>query len=321
VTDADLLVVDDLCVEYLTDAGRVRVVDGVSFAVRAGDVLGLAGESGSGKTSVVQAALRLPGQPAAITGGRVAFEGRDVLAMDDEALRRIRWARVSLVMQSAMNALNPVLTVGEQILDAIDAHDPIPRRARPARVAELLALVGIDPQRAGSYPHELSGGMRQRVVIAMALALRPRLVVMDEPTTALDVIVQREILERIAQLRGELGFAVLFISHDLQLMLEFCTRIGVMYAGRLVETAPAPALLAAPLHPYTRGLLASFPELAGPKEERRGIGGAPPDLRHPPAGCRFHPRCGEAFAPCAVEPPALRDLGGGRACACHGVTP
>jgi peptide/nickel transport system ATP-binding protein len=317
----ELLRVEDLRVEYLSPAGDVCVVDGVSFGVGAGEVFGLAGESGSGKSTIAMAVLRLLGAPAAITGGRILYRGRDVLDMDDAALRRFRWRHVSLVMQSAMNALNPVITIGEQLADVICVHELVSAGRARARAGGLLERVGIDPARLGSYPHELSGGMRQRVVIAMALALRPSLIIMDEPTTALDVVVQREILAEIARLRRELGFAILFITHDLSLMLEMCTRIGVLYAGRLVECGPASTLLGAARHPYTRGLIASFPDVRGTRGRLTGIGGTPPDLRAPPAGCRFHPRCAHSLDRCRATSPALVPAGTDHELACHLPSP
>ena len=312
----DLLRVDDLRVEYLTDGGDVCVVDGVSLRVRCGEILGLAGESGSGKTTIVQAILRLLGAPAAITGGQVLFRGEDVLAMDEERLRQFRWKQVSLVMQSAMNALNPVMTVGAQIADAIEAHEGEATRNSRERVAGLLELVGIEPGRASAYPHELSGGMRQRVMIAMALALQPPLVFMDEPTTALDVVVQKEILEQIAQLKQELGFAILFITHDLSLMLQFCTHIGVLYAGRMAESAPAKVLHGDPRHPYTQGLMNAFPDVRGHQPELLGIPGSPADPREPISGCRFHPRCEHTDERCREQQPPLVELGPDHLCAC-----
>ena len=312
-----LLEVEDLRVEYLTEGGRVRVVDDVSFVLRRGEILGLAGESGSGKTTIALALLRLLKAPAAITGGRVRFAGEDVLAMDEAALRRFRWRQVSLVTQSAMNALNPVIPIGEQIADGIEAHEGTTRKAALGRAAELLELVGIEPARLHSFAHVLSGGMRQRVVIAMALALRPPLIVMDEPTTALDVVVQREILTQIARLQAELGFSVLFITHDLALMLALCTRIAVLYAGRLAEAAPARQLLSQARHPYTRGLISCFPDLKSPTTRLIGIGGAPPDPRRPPAGCRFHPRCEQALPACSEAAPTPTFVGPDHEVACH----
>ncbi len=317
----ELLRVEDLRVEYLTATGRVRVVDDVSFTLRRGEVLGLAGESGSGKTTIALAILRLLKAPAAITGGRVLFEGRDLLDLGEVELRRMRGRRIALVTQSAMNALNPVLTIGEQLADAVIEHERVTRFRALERARAQLEVVGIDPDRVASYPHELSGGMRQRVVIAMALALSPSLVLMDEPTTALDVIVQREILAQITRLRDERGFSILFISHDLSLLLDLCTRIGVLYAGRLVEAATARTLTYRPRHPYTEGLLRCFPGLhggpPGPPPRLVGIGGAPPDPRDPPPGCRFHPRCGSCVDVCRTSAPALTPVATDHDVACH----
>jgi peptide/nickel transport system ATP-binding protein len=311
-----LLAVRDLCVEFVGEAGLVRAVDRVSLDVFPGEVLGLAGESGSGKTTLAQAVLRVLPPPAVITGGEVRFEGRDLLRLSEPELREVRWRRISMVFQSAMDALNPVLTVEEQLADTLRAHGNPSRRAARDRAAALLALVGIDPDRLSSYPHQLSGGMRQRVGIALALALEPSLVVLDEPTTALDVIVEREILGQILELRRRLGFSVLLITHDLGRMLQVCDRIAVFYAARLVELAPAAALRAGPLHPYTQGLLRAFPSLRG-DEPPAVIPGSPPSLRDPPPGCRFHPRCDRAVALCREAEPRLVALGPGRAAACH----
>jgi peptide/nickel transport system ATP-binding protein len=315
----ELLRVEDLRVEYRGAGGAVRVVDGVSFTVRRGEIFGLAGESGSGKSTIALAILRLLRAPAVITRGRVLFEGRDLLALGEVELRRLRWRKIALVTQGAMNALNPVITIGEQLADAVEEHEGLSRRAALDRAAGLLERVGIDPARRSSYPHQLSGGMRQRVVIAMALALEPPLILMDEPTTALDVVVQRDLLGEIAQLQASLGFSVLFITHDLSLMLELCTRIGVLYAGRLSEVAPARELGARPRHPYTQGLMSSFPDPRAATAGGRlvGIGGAPPDPRSPPSGCRFHPRCNQRIAACAADAPALVTIGAEHAVACH----
>ncbi|MGE0325421.1 MAG: ABC transporter ATP-binding protein [Polyangiaceae bacterium] len=312
-----LLEVSNLRIDYLTEAGDVSAVDGVSFRVEENQIFGLAGESGSGKSTVVQGILRLLRPPAAITGGSVKLLGKDLLALSEDELRRVRWRDASLVFQSAMNALNPVLRISEQLTDVMLAHDALSPPAARERAEELLALVGIDPGRLDSYPHELSGGMRQRVVIAIALALRPKLLIMDEPTTALDVVVQKEILAQIAELRQRLGFSVLFITHDLGLMLEFCTHIGVMYAGKLVEVAEAAAIYREPRHPYTQGLLASFPDAVADQEELEGIPGSPPDLLHPPPGCRFHPRCVHVQKRCHAELPQLLTLSGSHRAACH----
>jgi peptide/nickel transport system ATP-binding protein len=309
--------VRDLRVEYLTPAGPVCAVDGVSFSIGRGEVLGLAGESGSGKSTVAQALLRILRPPAVITGGQVLFEGEDVLAMSEARLRELRWRKVSLVFQSAMNSLNPILTIGEQIVDAIEAHQRVKRSDATDKAVSLLKLVGIDSARLTSYPHQLSGGMRQRVVIAIALALDPPLMLMDEPTTALDVVVQKEILHQVAELKDKLGFSILFITHDLSLILEFSTRIAVLYAGRLVEMAPSRELFLAPRHPYTRGLLNSVPSVRGPRKKIAGIPGSPPDMRRLPPGCRFHPRCPSAMDRCRVDAPALRELAPDHIKACH----
>ena len=312
-----LLRVEGLCVDYVGAKQWVRAVDDVSFEVMPGEIMGLAGESGSGKSTIIQALMRVLKPPGVITGGEVEFDGTDVLALDKRGLRQLRWRDISLVCQSAMNALNPVITIGEQLGDAVEAHEGVSRTAALDRARELLGLVGIEPERVHAYAHELSGGMRQRVVIAMALALQPRLVLMDEPTTALDVVVQKEILQQVIRLRREFGFAVIFITHDLSLMFELCIHVGILYAGRLVEHAPSSALFDEPLHPYTVGLMQSFPDLHGEGEDLVGVPGNPPDLRRPPSGCRFHPRCGRAEPGCSELVPPLQLLGPERRAACH----
>jgi peptide/nickel transport system ATP-binding protein len=306
------------------DYGSARAVDGVDLTIREGEILGLAGESGCGKTTVANAVMQILRPPGRITGGTVVFRGENLVGKRDEELRRFRWRNVSMVFQSAMNALNPVMRVGDQFVDAVRAHERIDRKRALAQAAELLELVGIDRSRARAYPHELSGGMRQRVIIAIALALNPELIVLDEPTTALDVVVQREIMQQVEALKREFGFAVLFITHDLSLLLEFADRIAIMYAGEVVETAPAEALGTNAQHPYTQGLLESFPPLSGPLERLGGIPGTPPDLRNPPSGCRFHPRCphctrdsAELYARQTTERPVLREIAPGHAVACH----
>jgi peptide/nickel transport system ATP-binding protein len=315
-----LLELRSLAVEY----GRVRAVDGVDLAIGEGEVVGLAGESGCGKTTVANAVLQILRPPARIAGGSVLYRGEDLVAKKPEELRRFRWRNVSMVMQSAMNALNPVMRVGDQFVDTMRAHERIDRRRALVRAGELLDLVGIDPRRVRAYPHELSGGMRQRVIIAMALSLNPDLVIMDEPTTALDVVVQREILQQVEALKRDFGFAVLFITHDLSLLLEVAHRIAIMYAGEIVETAPAEQLAASPQHPYTQGLLQSFPPLTGPRARLAGIPGSPPDLRDPPSGCRFHTRCPycrpeepQLYLRQTSEQPRLRDVAPGHQVACH----
>jgi len=314
-----VLSVRDLSVEYISDRGPVRAVDRVSFDVARGEVLGIAGESGSGKSTVAQAVLRILPAPAVITGGRVLFEGQDLLGLDEPALRQVRWKRLSMVFQSAMDALNPVLTIGEQIGDTLRAHGAggATQAALRERSAELLSLVGIQADRLESHPHQLSGGMRQRVGIAIALALDPALVVLDEPTTALDVIVEGEILQKILELRRRFGFSVIFITHDLTRMMQICDRVAIFYSGRLVELAPAAELRASPRHPYTQGLLKAFPSVHGLDEELASIPGSPPSLRNPPPGCRFHPRCTQVIDRCRTEEPLLTMLGERRSAACH----
>ena len=312
-----LLDVRQLSVEYITNFRRVRAVDDVSFDIQPGEILGLAGESGCGKSTAAHTILRILRPPAQATGGHILFEGRDVLTLDDGELRNFRWKQVSLVLQSAMNALNPVISIGEHFVDTLQAHEPISTQAARKRAGELLAMVGIDASRLDSFPHELSGGMRQRVVIALALALEPQLIIMDEPTTALDVVVQREILQQIQDLQRKLGFAVLFITHDLSLLVEFCDRIAIMYAGEIVEEAPAETLFRQPKHPYTVGLMSSFPALTGEKRRISGIPGSPPDLANPPRGCRFAPRCKYASS-CAFNiRPLLQEIDSGHLVACH----
>jgi peptide/nickel transport system ATP-binding protein len=321
---ATLLELRGLTVEYGSGANPARAVDGVDLAIHEGEILGLAGESGCGKTTIANAVMQILRPPGRIAAGSIVFQGEDLVGKGAEELRRFRWRNVSMVFQSAMNALNPVMSVGDQFVDAMRAHERIDRRRALARAAELLELVGIDRRRVRSYPHELSGGMRQRVIIAIALSLNPELIVMDEPTTALDVVVQREILQQVEALKRDFGFAVLFITHDLSLLLEFADRIAIMYAGEIVESAPAEELGANPRHPYTQGLLQSFPPLTGPLARVAGIPGSPPDLRNPPSGCRFHPRCPhcvqdrtDLYLRQMTERPLLREVEPGHAVACH----
>jgi peptide/nickel transport system ATP-binding protein len=304
-----LLAVDGLSVEYASDRGPVRAVDAVSFQLEAGEFLGIVGESGCGKSTLLFAIARLLTPPAAVVDGRVELKGRDLLAMDEEALREIRWRDYSLVMQSAMNALNPVLTVGEQLQDTIAAHEPSSPDKSRQRSARLLRLVGIDPIHLKSYPHQLSGGMRQRAMIAMALVFTPELVIMDEPTSALDVVAQRALMLQIKELQRSIGFAVIFVTHDMSLVSHFSDRLAVMYAGQIVELGATRELFDEPRHPYTRALMQSFPSIVGPRQELQGIPGTPPDLAHPPAGCRFAPRCPLVEPRFRVEPPPLVSIG------------
>jgi len=305
-----------LHVRYLTTRGPVRAVDGVSFAIQPGEVIGLAGESGSGKSTIAHAILRILHPPALITGGQAMFEGRDIMQMDDAELQQFRWSKIAIVFQSAMNALNPVMKIRDQLTDVM-VHHGMSKADANQRAVELFDLVGIEPKRLDSYPHQLSGGMRQRAVIAIALALKPPLLIMDEPTTALDVVVQKDILEQITRLREKLGFSILFITHDLSLLVEISTRISIMYAGEIVEKAPARELFEKPLHPYTLGLMNSFPSISGKKHDLAGIPGSPPDLVAPPNGCRFHPRCPKAMPICEQIAPATKTISSDHSVACH----
>lgn len=318
MADVPLLEVEGLSVDY----GPVRAVDGVSFTVRRGQTLGLVGESGSGKSTAVLGALRLLPPPGAVSGGQVRLEGADLLAMDAAALRRVWGARVGLVPQGALSSLNPVLTVRAHIAETLAAHGVTPVQGLDMFAASLLARVGLDRAHLDSHPHALSGGMRQRVTLALGLALDPPLLVLDEPTTALDVVVEREILRQLLAAQDDAGFAMVFITHDLALLLELATEVGVLYAGRLVERAPAGALAeGGALHPYTRGLLAALPPAPDERRAPVSIPGHAASTADPPSGCRFHPRCALATPRCRTDAPALRAAAGhaDHVVACHEV--
>ena len=328
--DDVVLEIEDFSVDYGWGEGAVRAVNNVSLTVRRSRVLGIAGESGSGKSTLVYAVTRLLRSPGVIAGGRArltfddpaASEAKrrtvDLLSATSSELRAIRWSQVSIVLQSALNALNPVLRIGHEFDEVLKAHrSSMSKAERRARARELLGLVGLNEDRLARFPHELSGGQRQRIMIALALALDPQLVIMDEPTTALDVVTQREIVNELAQLRARFGFSMIFITHDLSLLVELADDIAVMYAGNVMEWAPAHDLYHAPHHPYTLGLLNSSPPLSGERRELVGIAGAPPDLSQPLSGCSFHERCPFVLDRCAHDVPQLRVVDeSGRKVAC-----
>jgi peptide/nickel transport system ATP-binding protein len=320
-----LLSVERLRVEFPTRRGLLVAVDDVSFSIAPGEVLGVVGESGAGKSLTGAAIIGLIDPPGRIGAGQVVLDGRRIDNLPAEAMRRVRGREIGAVFQDPLTSLNPLYTIGRQLIETITTHlDMSPREARQ-RALDLLAEVGISAptRRIDHYPHQFSGGMRQRIVIAICLALKPELIIMDEPTTALDVVVQREILQQVEALKQDFGFAVLFITHDLSLLLEFADRIAIMYAGEIVETAPSAQLHKNPQHPYTRGLMESFPPLTGPLQRLVGIPGSPPDLADPPSGCRFHPRCplclpdGPAYRRQTTERPKLRLVGTEHFAACH----
>ena len=312
---APVLEVRGLTVDYDTAAGPVTAVDAFDLDIYPGEFIGVVGESGCGKSTMLFGIAQLLSPPARISGGSVLFRGNDLVTMTDNELAATRWRDMSVVMQSAMNALNPVKQIRAQFEDAMRAHGERSEEAIRRRSEEVLRLVGIDAVHLKSYPHQLSGGMRQRAMIAMALLFTPDLVIMDEPTSALDVVAQRSLMVQVKQLQEKLGFAVLFVTHDMSLVSHFSDRLVVMYAAEAVEVGPTRAVFDAPGHPYTQGLLDAFPSIRGPRVPLTGIPGSPPNLLHPPTGCRFAPRCPKRFEMCDV-PPALYDAGETLA-ACH----
>ncbi|WP_367137886.1 MULTISPECIES: ABC transporter ATP-binding protein [Streptomyces] len=318
--DVPLLDVRDLHVEFRTRDGVAKAVNGVSYGVRAGETLAVLGESGSGKSVTAQAVMGiLDSPPGHVTGGEVLFRGEDLLTMGGERRRRLRGAKLSMIFQDALSALNPVMSVGAQLAEMYSVHDGMTRKDSRAKAVQMMERVRIPAakERAGDYPHQFSGGMRQRIMIAMALALEPDLVIADEPTTALDVTVQAQVMDLLAELQREYRMGLILITHDLGVVADVADRIAVMYAGRIVETAPVHALYAAPAHPYTAGLLGSIPRLDHKGKELHAIKGLPPSLTDIPAGCPFNPRCPRARAICRTDRPPLFDVAPGRASACH----
>jgi peptide/nickel transport system ATP-binding protein len=304
-------------VRYHTPRGTVKAVEDVSFSLYKSEKLGLVGESGSGKSTIALSLMRLIKPPGRIEGGQVLLDETDLLQLSNEQMRLARFARMSLVPQGAMNSLNPVMRIKHQIGDAIRTHDrSISGRDIDARIAELMEWVGLRKDVPNRYPHELSGGMKQRVCIAMAICLAPQVVIADEPTSALDVVVQRQVMDTLDSVQGQLGAAVILVGHDMGVMAQFVDRLAVMYAGRLIEIGPVEQMFEAALHPYTQLLIATLPSLEA-RREFRGIPGIAASPMDPPSGCTFHPRCPVAIDRCSVEVPALREVQPGRWAACH----
>ncbi len=306
-----VLNVEDLKAYYKTLRGDVKAVDGVSFRVEKGEALGLAGESGCGKTTLALSILRLLPQGGEIVHGKVVFDGTSLGELDDEQLRKqVRWKGISLVFQGAMNAFNPVFKIGDQIVEAIRLHEPNTKKKEAwDRARGLFELVGIEPGRADNYPHEFSGGMKQRALIAMALALNPKLLIADEPGTALDVIVQAQVLKLMRELKEKLDLSMVLISHDLSILAETCDKLAVMYAGKIVEYGDVYEVFHEPMHPYTQGLLGAFPKVTGPRVKLSSVPGSPPDLLDPPPACHFNPRCPFVMDTCKINEPPLLQVG------------
>jgi len=314
----ELLRVEDLTVHYTTLIGDVKAAEDIYFTLQEGQTLGLAGESGCGKTTTGLALLRLLPPNGKILKGKVIFEGRDITKIDPETFRKeIRWKKISMIFQGAMNSLHPTKTVGDQIAEAIILHENVSKEEALDRAGKLLDLVGVGAERLDRYPHELSGGMKQRSVIAMALACNPRLIIADEPTTALDVIVQAQVMRVIKELQKKLKLSMIIISHDLSLIAETSNQVAIMYAGRIVEYGDVATVYKKSLHPYTEKLIGAFPSILGPKRELSTIHGFPPDLINPPPGCRFHPRCPYAKEKCRKEEPKLTEIDKKHYVACH----
>lgn len=313
---APLLQLQDLVVHYRTHQGDVSAVAGVSFAIWRGEALGLVGESGCGKTTIALAVLKVLPDNAVILGGQLRFDGMDLVPLSEAEMRSIRWKRISMVFQAAMSSLNPVYKVGEQVVEAILAHEPVSLASARERTAALFQMMGLDLALLSRYPHELSGGMKQRVVIAMALSCNPELVIADEPTTALDVVVQDRILRQLREWQRQSNITMVYISHDIAVIAETCQRIAVMYAGRLAELAETGELFRRPLHPYSHALLLAFPSIMGEKRPLASLPGEPPNLLRPPPACRFHPRCPYATTVCREVDPEWKDYGGDHWAAC-----
>ncbi len=304
-----VLDVNSLEAGYETKLGRVMAVNDVSFQLKKGELIGVAGESGCGKSTLAYSIMNLLEDNGRIFAGEINFNGSNLVEFSPKQIKTFRWKEMSMVFQSAMNALNPVMKISEQLIDALRAHEKgISDGEARTRAEEMLELVDIQKDRLDAYPHQLSGGMKQRVMIAMAMILNPDLIIMDEPTTALDVVVQRNIIEKIEDLRSEFNFSIIFITHDLSLLVEISDKLAIMYAGKILEIGPADKLYSNPLHPYTVGLMNSFPPLTGELKEMEGIAGKPPDLLNPPAGCPFYPRCQKRMEICKEQMPDYQEI-------------
>lgn len=313
-----ILKVENLKMYYETVRGYVKAVDDISFDVDTRESLGLAGESGCGKTSAALTIMRLLPYNGKIVEGSITFDGNDIVKMGKKQLRKeIRWRKISMIFQGAMNALHPIYTIGHQITEAINEHENVSKKEALERAGKLLELVGIEPEKIDRYPHELSGGMKQRAVTAMALACNPDLVIADEPTTALDVIVQAQVLKVMKELQSRLDLSWVLITHDLSMITETCSRVAIMYAGKIVESGDVGRMFKEPLHPYTQKLITAFPSVLGPKMELSSIPGFPPDLLKPPRGCRFHPRCPHATEVCGTKEPISVEESKNHYVACH----
>lgn len=303
-SSAPVLQIKNLKTYYHTQRGPVKAVDDISFQVKKGEALGLAGESGCGKTTVALSILRILPAGGKIVGGEILFRGSDLVRLKESQMQKMRWTGVSIVFQGAMNALNPLFKVGDQIVEAIMTHERRVRKKKAyERANKMLELVGVQPTRGKDYPHEFSGGMRQRGLIAMALACNPELLIADEPGTALDVIVQAQVLKLLSELKTKLNLSMMLITHDLSIIAELCEKIAIMYAGKIVEQGDVTAIFKEPLHPYTQGLMGAFPSIKASKRQMKSIPGNPPDLLNPPSGCRFHTRCSHVMEICREKEP------------------